>query len=108
MSDPPVLETQVPKQIFVTVEDGDWEKVDIYNPENEQVSVEEEKAHVVVVLDEIPDDSQKVAGLASQIKEVPKTSYASIVSLCSKIPSSFLTLSIHSLLYHRKRHLLYS
>jgi hypothetical protein len=108
MSDPPVLETQVPEQIYVTIEDGDWEKLDVYNPENEQVSVEEEEARVAVVLDEIPDDSQKVAGLASQIEEVSKKSYASIVSLCSKIPSSFLTLLRHSLLYHSKCHLLYS
>jgi hypothetical protein len=75
VSDPPVLETQVPEQISVTVEDSDWEKLDVYNPENEQVSVEEEEARVAVVLDEIPDDSQKVAGLASQIEEVPKKSY---------------------------------
>ena len=98
MSDPAGLETQVPEQISVTVEDGDCEELDAYNPENEQVSVEEKEAHVAVVLDEVPDDSQKVAGLASQIEEVPKKSYASIVSLCSKIPSSFLTLSRHSLL----------
>ena len=134
MSDPPVLVTQVPEQISVNVEDGDWEKLEVYNPENEQVSGEEEEASVHEVLveipndsqkvagfdeipddsqkvagfDEIPDDSQKVAGLASQIEEVPNKSYTSIVSLCSKIPSSFLTLSRHLLLYHRKCHSLYS
>lgn len=82
MSDPPLLETQVPEQISVAVEDGVGEEV--YNPENEQVSAEEEEAPVAEVLDEIPDDSQMVSGLASQIEEVPKKSYASIVCLQSK------------------------
>lgn len=81
MADPSVLETQVPEQISVTAEDGDGEEV--YNPENQQASIEEEEAPVPEVLDEIPDDSQMVAGLASQIEEVPKKSYAYIVSLHS-------------------------
>jgi hypothetical protein len=81
VSDPPVLETQVSEQISVTYEDGDGEEV---NPENEQVPVEEKEAPVPEVLDEIPDDSLKVSGLASQTEELPKKSYASIVSLHSK------------------------
>jgi len=86
-----VLETQVPEQLSVTAEDGDKEELEVYNPENGQLSVEEEEAPVPEVLveipddsHEIPDDSQKVAGLASQIEEVPKKSYASIVRVCSK------------------------
>lgn len=82
VSEPPVLEAQVPEQISVTVEDGVGEEV--YNPENEQVSVEEEEVPVAEVLDEIPDDSQMISGLASQIEEVPKKSYASIVCFQSK------------------------
>ncbi|WJX81620.1 myosin ATPase [Trifolium repens] len=78
VSDPPVLETQVSEQISVTYEDGDGEEV---NPENEQVPVEETEAPVPEVLDEIPDDSQKVSGLASQTEELPKKSYASIVKV---------------------------
>ncbi|KAK7395426.1 hypothetical protein VNO78_15984 [Psophocarpus tetragonolobus] len=79
VADPPVLETQVSEQISVTAEDGDGEEV--YNPENGQASIEEEEPPVPEVLDEIPDDSQMVAGLASQIEEVPKKSYASIVKV---------------------------
>lgn len=73
----------------MTAEDGGEE---VYNPENGQAAIEEEEAPVPEVLDEIPDDSQMVAGLASQIEEVPKKSYAYIVSLHSKIPSSFLVI----------------
>ncbi|KAH1154735.1 hypothetical protein GLYMA_18G159100v4 [Glycine max] len=87
VADPSVLETQVSEQISVTAEDGGEE---VYNPENGQAAIEEEEAPVPEVLDEIPDDSQMVAGLASQIEEVPKKSYAYIVSLHSKIPYSFL------------------
>jgi len=103
--DPPVLETQVPEQISVTAEDGDREELEVYNPENGQVSVEEVEAPVPAVLveipndsqkaagfDHVPDDSQKVADLASQIEEVPKKSYASIVRVFSK-NSLFLSCS---------------
>ncbi|CAK8541464.1 unnamed protein product [Lathyrus sativus] len=91
VSDPPVLETQVPEQISVTVEGVAGEEV--YNPENEQVSVEEEEVPVAEVLDEIPDDSQMVSGLVSQIEEVPKKSYASIVKVMKEgaVPSSIVT-----------------
>ena len=105
MLDPPVLETQVPEQISVTAEDGDREELEVYNPENGQVSVEEVEAPVPEVLveipndsqkaagfDHVPDDSQKVAELASQIEEVPKKSYASIVRVFSK-NSLFLSCS---------------
>ena len=53
---------------------------EVYNPsENGDCSIEEEEAPVADV-DEIPDDSQMVADSNSKIKEVPKKSYASIVS----------------------------
>lgn len=99
-----MLETQVPEQISVAAENGDRGELEVYNPENGQVSVEEEEAPVPEVLveipndsqkaagfDHVPDDSQKVAELASQIEEVPKKSYASIVRVCSiKFPLPFL------------------
>ena len=91
VSNPSVLETQVSEQISVTAEDGDEEVV--YNPENGQAAIEEEEAPVPEVLDEIPDDSQMVAGLASQIEEVPKKSYAYIVKVMKEgaAPSSTVT-----------------
>ncbi|KAG5002277.1 hypothetical protein JHK87_023349 [Glycine soja] len=91
VSNPSVLETQVSEQISVTAEDGDEEVV--YNPENGQAAIEEEEAPVPEVLDEIPDDSQMVAGLASQIEEVPKKSYAYIVKVMKEgaMPSSTVT-----------------
>ncbi|KAG4921610.1 hypothetical protein JHK82_050574 [Glycine max] len=90
VADPSVLETQVSEQISVTAEDGGEE---VYNPENGQAAIEEEEAPVPEVLDEIPDDSQMVAGLASQIEEVPKKSYAYIVKVMKEgaAPSSTVT-----------------
>ncbi|XP_019413015.1 PREDICTED: putative G3BP-like protein isoform X2 [Lupinus angustifolius] len=88
-NDPAVLETQVSEQIPVTAEDGEGEEV--YNPENGQASIEEEEeAPVPEVVDEIPDDSQMVSGLTSEIDDVPKKSYASIVKVMkdSAAPSS--------------------
>ncbi|TKY66175.1 putative G3BP protein [Spatholobus suberectus] len=96
-NDPSVLEIQVSEQISVTAEDGDGEEV--YNPENGQASIEEEEAPVPEVLDEIPDDSQMVAGLASQIEEVPKKSYASIVKVMKEgaaLSSAVSTVSVKS------------
>ncbi|KAK7243513.1 hypothetical protein RIF29_38312 [Crotalaria pallida] len=89
VADPTVLETQVSEPIPLTAEDGEEEEV--YNTENGQVSgEEEEEAPLPVVLDEIPDDSQVVAGLTCQIEDVPKKSYASIVKFMKQIaaPSS--------------------
>ena len=77
-----VPETQVSEKISVKAEDGEGEEV--YNPENDQASIEEEEALVPEVLDELPDDSQMVAGLTSPIEELPKKSYASIVSILLK------------------------
>ncbi|XP_020225039.1 putative G3BP-like protein isoform X1 [Cajanus cajan] len=94
-TDPSMLETQVSEQISVTAEDGEEEEV--YNPEdgpeNGQALIEEEEAPVPEVLDEIPDDSQMVAGLPSLIEKVPKQSYASILKVMKEgaIPSSTVT-----------------
>jgi len=81
VADPSVLVAHVPEQIPVTVEDH---REEVYNPENTQASIEEEEAPVPEVVDEIPDASQMVAGIPSQIEDVPKKSYASIVSIVSK------------------------
>jgi len=75
------VEAHVSEQIAVTVEDHSEE---VYNPENTQVSIEEEEAPVPEVLDEIPVASEMVAVIASQIEDVPKKSYAYIVSIHSK------------------------
>lgn len=54
---------------------------EVYNPpENEQASVEEEEAPVPEVVDETSDGWQMVAESNSKIEEVPKKSYAYIVS----------------------------
>ncbi|XP_027350599.1 putative G3BP-like protein [Abrus precatorius] len=97
VADPSLPERQVSEQISVTAEDGDAEEV--YHPENGQASIEEEEAPVPEVLDEIPDDSQMVAGLASQIEEVPKKSYASIVKVMkegSTLSSTATAVSVKS------------
>lgn len=90
-NDPSVLETQVSEEIPLAAEDGDVEEV--YNPENGQASIEEEEAPVPEVLDEIPDDSQVVAGLASPVDGAPKKSYAYIVKVMKEVttPSSTVT-----------------
>lgn len=55
--------------------------VEVYNPlENGQASIEEEEEPVPEVVDEISDGWQIVAESNSKIEEVPKKSYASIVS----------------------------
>ncbi|KAF1884092.1 hypothetical protein Lal_00013052 [Lupinus albus] len=97
-NDPAVLETQVSEQISVTAEEGEGEEV--YNPENGQASVEEEEeAPVPEVVDEIPDDSQVVAGLTSQIEDVPKKSYASIVKVTKESPAQSSTAAVVSVKY---------
>ncbi|KAL2336831.1 hypothetical protein Fmac_011277 [Flemingia macrophylla] len=95
VADPSVLETQVSAQISVTAEVG--EEDEVYNQEdgleNGQASIEEEEAPVPEVVDEVPDESQMVAGLASQIEKVPKQSYASILKVTKEgaTPSSTVT-----------------
>ncbi|XP_019461825.1 PREDICTED: putative G3BP-like protein isoform X2 [Lupinus angustifolius] len=97
-NDPTVSEAQVSEQISVTAEEGEGEEV--YNAENGQASIEEEEeAPVPEVVDEIPDDSQIVAGLTSQIEDVPKKSYASIVKVTKESPAQSSTAAVVSLKY---------
>ncbi|CAL0304544.1 unnamed protein product [Lupinus luteus] len=98
VADPAALEAQVSEQISVTAEEGEGEEV--YNPENGQASVEEEEeAPVPEVVDETPDDSQIVAGLTSQIEDVPKKSYASIVKVIKESPAQSSTAAVVSVKY---------
>ncbi|XP_019461824.1 PREDICTED: putative G3BP-like protein isoform X1 [Lupinus angustifolius] len=98
VADPTVSEAQVSEQISVTAEEGEGEEV--YNAENGQASIEEEEeAPVPEVVDEIPDDSQIVAGLTSQIEDVPKKSYASIVKVTKESPAQSSTAAVVSLKY---------
>lgn len=52
---------------------------EVYNPENGEVLVEEEETPEPEVVDEVPGDSP-IAESNSKIEEVPKKSYAFIVS----------------------------
>lgn len=54
---------------------------EVYCPKNGEVSPEEEETPVDEVIDELPDDLVMVAESNSKIEEVPKKSYASIVSI---------------------------
>jgi len=76
----------------VAVEDHGEE---VYNPESTQASIEEEEAPVPEVVDEIPDASQMVAGITSQMEDLPKKSYASIVSIHTKTTSVFVIFSLY-------------
>lgn len=80
-ADPSSQQIHVSDNVVIPAEDANGEEV--YEPENVQVPIEEE-APVAEVVDEIPDDSLVVAGLTS-IEEVPKKSYASIVSIHSEL-----------------------
>ena len=71
-------ENHVSEPVTAVSDDVDAEKV--YNPESGEVLVEEEEAPVPEVVDEIPDDKQMVDESNSKTEEVPKKSYASIVS----------------------------
>jgi hypothetical protein len=58
------------------------DREEVYNPsENGQASIEEEEVPVAEVVDEVSDEWQIVAEPNSKIEEVPKKSYASIVSV---------------------------
>ena len=55
---------------------------EVYNPpENGQASIEEEEVPVSEVVDEVSDEWQMVAESNSKTEEVPKKSYAYIVSI---------------------------
>ena len=62
----------------ITVAD-EMGKEEACNPGNGEVLAAEEEPPVPAVVDEIPDDSQLVES-NSKIEEVPKKSYASILS----------------------------
>ena len=73
----PVQENDV---LEPTTEMAEEVNEEVYNPsENGEASIEEEEAPVAEVVDEIQDD-QMVTVSDSKILEVPKKSYASIVS----------------------------
>lgn len=57
----------------------DVEAEEVYSHENGEVLVEEEEEPVSEVVDEVPDDAQ-IAESNSKVEDVPKKSYASIVS----------------------------
>ena len=68
-----------------TVDPIEVNEEEVLNPSpsnNGEVSVVEEEVPVAEVVDEVPDDSLMVVESNSKIEEVPKKSYASIVSSC--------------------------
>ena len=84
VADCSLRQTHASEHIVLPAEDVNGEEA--YNPENGHALIEEEEAPVPEVVDEIPDDSLVVAGSTSIIEEVPKKSYASIVSSYSELP----------------------
>lgn len=75
----PVQENHVSDQTAISSEEVSGEEVD--NPsENGDGTIEEEEAPVPEVVDAIPDDTHVAAESDSKVEEVPKKSYASIVS----------------------------
>jgi len=101
VADPSVLVAHVSQQIPVTVEDH---REEVYNLENTQASVEEKKTPVPEVLDEIPDSCQTVTGIASQIENVPKKSYASVVKVMKENGVPCPPLTSGSVKYAQKNH----
>lgn len=72
-------ENHVSDQTAVPSEETNGEEV--YNPsENGDGTVEEEEAPVADVVDEIPEDTHIDTESDSKIEELPKKSYAYIVS----------------------------
>ena len=71
-------EIHITEETLVTVEVHVEESVN--GSINGDVSVVEEEVPVAEVVDEVPDDSNVVVESHSKIEEVPKKSYASIVS----------------------------
>lgn len=74
----PVQENHVSDQTAILSEEANGE---VYNPsENGNITIEEEEAPTPEVVDAIPDDTHLDAESNSKVEEVPKKSYASIVS----------------------------
>lgn len=79
----PVVEDHIPEQVAVPTEEPEVEAFS--NPPEivEVAVVEEEEEPVAEVVDEVQEVSQLVVESNTKIEEVPKKSYASIVSgLC--------------------------
>ncbi|XP_073056996.1 nuclear transport factor 2-like [Primulina eburnea] len=84
----PVLENHVSEQITSPVEEVI--SGEVHNPtENGHVETVEKEVHVVEVVDEVPDDSRMVVESSAKIEEIPKKSYASIVSHLKKSAAAF-------------------
>lgn len=85
----PVQENHVSDQTAISSEEVSGEEVD--NPsENGDGTIEEEEAPVPEVVDAIPDDTHVAAESDSKVEEVPKKSYASIVSSLVQTTLNFL------------------
>lgn len=79
-NDAPVEDDYVVEQNNVVVEEDNGEEVPVLSMNGETEVVEEEEP-VAEVVDEVPDVSQLVVESEAKIEEMPKKSYASIVSL---------------------------
>lgn len=76
---PPAQENHISEQSKPSAEEANGGEV--YNPpENDNVPVVEEEVHVAEVVDEVQGDSQMAAESNIIVEDVPKKSYASIVS----------------------------
>ena len=78
----PLQEIHVSEQTVDPIEVNEEEVLNPSPSNNGEVSVVEEEVPVAEVVDEVPDDSLMVVESNSKIEEVPKKSYASIVSSC--------------------------
>lgn len=75
----PIQENHVPEQSTPPTEEA--VAGEVYNPpENGDVLIVEEEVPVAEVVDEVEDDTQMVVESSAKIEELPKKSYASIVS----------------------------
>lgn len=101
ISEPAVTlsEEVVGGEVYNPSESGDV-SVEVEEEESGDVSVEEEEEPMPEVVDEIPPDSQLVTDSqvvvesSAKIEDVPKKSYASVVSSISQ-PPNFLFLHCH-------------
>lgn len=78
-NDAPVQDDYVIEQNNVVAEEDNGEEVPILSMNGETEVVEEEEP-VAEVVNEVPDVSQLVVESEAKIEEMPKKSYASIVS----------------------------
>ena len=98
VAEPSEQEIHVTEQI--TAATGVVDREEVHNHENGRDSSEqeEEESHVHEVVDEIPDDSNKVSESTSTSEDVPKKSYASIVKVMKEgaAPPSTVTATVRS------------